>query len=436
MRRLAFALAVASLTGVLLSSCLAAAQPLPTTSGELSLPEASTATSGTAQVVSGTAGPDVITIHQNVDGSLTVTRQRPSSDRGSRRRAEARRRRRSGKRRDHGRRERDRGPDDLRRCRQRRHRRSWLRHRLYRRRARQRHDHRRDRLATCSSAEPAATAHASRSRRPDGRRTWHRQYAGGSSSSSVFAQRGETLTSPGRRHDRLPRARKTRAATPPGTCCTSPAAPSFRQRVASDVTSLLSLPDGRKLLTALDNAGRAVSVTPTSAGNQTTILNSAAAFLKSRRQPRHRLGERRRPTTPRETTIESDTQAWQRRPPFVGLYHELVHALNAATGTMQPGKSAAGVLKLELQAIGLPFKGIAFRWSPQDAGERRQPAPSSRRTACAPSSASPAGRPTEPRRGGSRRAHWRVGPCVRAWSSGRRGGRGRGVSDGVGRRRR
>ena len=40
-----------------------------------------------------------------------------------------------------------------------------------------------------------------------------------------------------------------------------------------------------------------------------------------------------------QTTVEDDSQPWMQRPPIVGLYHELIHALNAVTGTTQPGQT-------------------------------------------------------------------------------------------------
>jgi len=146
----------------------------------------------------------------------------------------------------------------------------------------------------------------------------------------------------------------------------------FRQRARSDITSLRSVPDGRKLLTSLDNAGHAVSVKQTTGGNDTTILDPTTAFLRA--GGTHGAGSASVVSyNPFETAIEGGAQAWQRRPPIVGLVHEFVHALNASTGTLQPRKDATGVLRLELQAIGLPFKGIAFRWTPRAAVSPNNP---------------------------------------------------------------
>jgi Ca2+-binding RTX toxin-like protein len=133
----------------------------------------------------------------------------------------------------------------------------------------------------------------------------------------------------------------------------------FSQRLRSDVQALLSLPIGRRLLLALDAAGRRVGVVRSTSGNRTTIRDSAAAFL--------RLTGRRGPGSastvaydPLGSITGDGTEAWMHRPPVIGLYHELVHSLNAATGSLQPRRTAAGVPKLELQAIGLPFAGIPW----------------------------------------------------------------------------
>jgi len=370
-RRLAFVIAVASLTGALLSSCLAAVQTLPPTSVALSVPEAPAGSSRPALVISGTAGADVITIHQNVDGSLTVTvKGRPQTvaavdvprlvvDGGA-------------------------GSDTI--------------------------------TADASLTEgltlfggagnDVIAVGGSGTDYIDGgpgndtitggtgfdmlfggaghdRLTLRGAsglmaggpgtdtYAGGSRASRIFAQRGEKITSPG--HVALVSlGSKDASGHAPGYVVHVTGRTAFRQRVGSDITTLLSLSDGRKLLTALDNAGHAVSVTETAGGNETAILSPAAAFLGAGGV--HGAGSATVVSyNPYETTIEGDTQAWQRRPPVVGLYHELVHALNAATGTMQPGKRAAGVLKLELQAIGLHFKGIAYRWTPKAAASPNNP---------------------------------------------------------------
>jgi Effector protein/RTX calcium-binding nonapeptide repeat (4 copies) len=360
-RRCAFVAALALLTGVLLAPPVAAAQALPKTPGVLFLPEATT-TLNTPRVIFGTAGPDIITIGQNVDGSLTVTvNQRPQTvaatdvprlvidggagndvitvdadvsagvtifggagndlidDQGS------------------GSAFIDGGPGsdtinggsgyDL----------------LFGGAGN-------DRLTLRGSSGLMAGGPGSDT------------YSGGSSSARIFARRNAKITSPGH-VTFVSFGAKDASGHTPGYVVQVTGSTSYRQQVTSELTSLLSLPDGRRLLSALDSAGQAVSITQTAGGNETTILDPATAFLGAGGV--HGAASATVISyNPYETTIEGGRQTWQSRPPIVGLYHELVHALNAATGTMQPGKTASGVLKLEYQAVGLPFKGIPFRWSP------------------------------------------------------------------------
>jgi Ca2+-binding RTX toxin-like protein len=370
-RRLAFVLAVASLTGVLLSSSLATAQTPSPWSGTRWLPESPAAASAAALPISGTARPDAIAIQQAPDGSLTVTvngraHRVPAADAprivvdgaagGDAITADA------------GVSEGltiyggagddviddggsgtvyvDGGPGD-------------------------------DIISggTGLSLLFGGTGDDQLIvRGADGGMAGGPgadTYAGGSSSTRVFAQKNEQVTSPGR-VTRVPLGSAAAAGHAPGYALQTRGSAAFRRQVSSAVTALLSVPGGRKLLTTLDGAGRAVGVTRTSDGNGTTIIDPAAAFL--------RAGGRRGAGSdsavsynPYATTIDGAAQAWQRRPPLVGLVHELVHALNAATGTMQPGQNASGVSKLELQAIGLPFKGIAFRWTPQAAARPNNP---------------------------------------------------------------
>ena len=132
----------------------------------------------------------------------------------------------------------------------------------------------------------------------------------------------------------------------------------FGLRLDADLQALLSLPCGRRLLEALDDAGKQVVISQSTGGNETTILDAPAAMLRGNGEPG--------PGSAciidyniMQTTIEDGSQPWMQRPPIVGLYHELIHALNAATGTTQPGQTD-GVPNLELQDIGLPFEGIPW----------------------------------------------------------------------------
>jgi Ca2+-binding RTX toxin-like protein len=126
----------------------------------------------------------------------------------------------------------------------------------------------------------------------------------------------------------------------------------FTARVDADLQSLLSLPSGRQLLKALNASGHTVTLSGTDGGNTTTILDTAAALLQSDGS----FGTGSSSTVSYNvmgTVISDGSEAWMHRPPIVGLFHELIHTWDAATGQLAPGVDAAGVPNLELQAIGL-----------------------------------------------------------------------------------
>jgi Ca2+-binding RTX toxin-like protein len=182
-------------------------------------------------------------------------------------------------------------------------------------------------------------------------------YSGGAGVQRFFAQPGtDRILDGAGAVTRVPIGGTNAAGGPIGSSLALPKAAAMRLRCESDVQALLSLPYGRRLLLALDAAGKHVSIVHSGTGNKTTFLDAAAAVLRAsgRRGPGSASVIGYNQTT---LVVSTGSANWMHRPPLVGLYHELIHALNAATGSVQPPVTGK---RLELQAIGLPFAGIAW----------------------------------------------------------------------------
>ncbi len=186
------------------------------------------------------------------------------------------------------------------------------------------------------------------------------RYDGGSGSQRTFAQRTDRrpFSAPGT-VTWVSLASTNAAGKPPGSSVSSVTDPAFAPRFASDMEALRSLPIGRRLLAAIDDARRSVVAAPTSGGNATQVLDAANAYLSAGGVRGGGSGSKVS-YDPYRITVGAGADPWMKRPPIVGLYHELVHAYNAATGSMQPGVTTGGVELVELQAVGLTFTGIAW----------------------------------------------------------------------------
>lgn len=133
----------------------------------------------------------------------------------------------------------------------------------------------------------------------------------------------------------------------------------YRERVSSDLDSLANLAIGQKMLDSIAQTGKEVTIKETDWGNQ--CAGGPEGYLKDdHRTPG--LGVPSTVTYNRATvTLKSDA-AWRERPPMVGLYHEMAHSYNYATGTMdswayepdgRPATGPGGTLGAEFQAVGL-----------------------------------------------------------------------------------
>ena len=133
----------------------------------------------------------------------------------------------------------------------------------------------------------------------------------------------------------------------------------FQMRVESDLEALLSVPIGRSMLTAIDDSSQVVDISQGWSGNFINFDNFYAAFLNS--DGTMGLGSGSHISyNPSKGNLYDGSLDWEIRPPIVGLYHEMVHAYNGGTGTLQPGYNSVWVPNLEQQAMGLPFDGIPW----------------------------------------------------------------------------
>ncbi|MGM9992622.1 MAG: M91 family zinc metallopeptidase [Candidatus Bruticola sp.] len=133
----------------------------------------------------------------------------------------------------------------------------------------------------------------------------------------------------------------------------------FETRIQSDLDALASIETGQKMLQALAAQGHDVNIVGTDSGNycsywQTGMLNydgSAGSGSSST-------------IAVDRSRIMISYDNWGKRPPIVGMYHEMAHAYDAGNGILDgrvfsyggrqlASDSGEGVKAAELQAVGL-----------------------------------------------------------------------------------
>lgn len=174
-------------------------------------------------------------------------------------------------------------------------------------------------------------------------------YAGGGTdrlygdrgSNTLYAQSTDTTqASNARRNVRNTFVEVVLAGNPGGTAVTVNGSAEFRERVEADLEMLRSSPLGRQMLTSFDTSGHTVTIEETADGN------SADWTRRTTGGPHPFLNPATGATGPADdSTIGYNTSrislpgpdAWRRRPPVVGLFHEMAHAYDITHGTFQPG---------------------------------------------------------------------------------------------------
>jgi len=138
----------------------------------------------------------------------------------------------------------------------------------------------------------------------------------------------------------------------------------FQFKTIAALGQIAATPTGGALLKSIDGRGKTVTIAATSGGNATGYTNPAARF-KNANGTSGAGTDAQVSYNPDLTSIGS--QAWETRPPAVGLGHELVHAEQATHGDQLSGNDAndskpdaldptqtATEKQRELQAAGIP----------------------------------------------------------------------------------
>lgn len=177
----------------------------------------------------------------------------------------------------------------------------------------------------------------------EGRDTYHP----GAGRDHIYHQAGERIHGAGRRDHR---EMIELGGPEPGASVRVEGSAEFQTRVRSDLDALRSVPSGRGLLGAIDAAGHTTSIRQTSGDN--VLVHDHRARMVENNTANGAGSDATLRYNPHETRVSDDP--WGSRPPVTGLYHELVHAQNAAEGSMPAGTTDL-VDNAELVAVGLPI---------------------------------------------------------------------------------
>jgi len=140
----------------------------------------------------------------------------------------------------------------------------------------------------------------------------------------------------------------------------------FIKTTKEHLDKIAKTPTGKKLLQSLADSGKTTTIISTSEGNAAPPKNFKGALAKgsvlkwkdSSGNEHSLTGDGSGSDTtvkynPDRKVLGKGKEDWQKRPPEVGLAHELVHADDAAHGKMD-GDKKDGVYNYERQAVGLP----------------------------------------------------------------------------------
>jgi len=113
----------------------------------------------------------------------------------------------------------------------------------------------------------------------------------------------------------------------------------FRKKTIKALDDIKKTKTGKAMLESIEKSGKKVTIKPTTGGNSETEADPSKAYFAD--EAKGKAGPGTDSTVyfnPDRDTI--GTQKWEKRPPAVGLAHELVHSEQAVNGTTKKGQAA------------------------------------------------------------------------------------------------
>ncbi len=150
----------------------------------------------------------------------------------------------------------------------------------------------------------------------------------------------------------------------------------FTERVQSDLASLAALSTGQTMLNALAANGKNVNIVDTDAGNYCSYYQDGSVLKEDGSA---NYGSDSTVAYNRSRTLISYDK-WGKRPPIVGMYHEMSHSYDAGAGvlddryfnydgTQAENTENGGVKAAELQAVGLGDVSDKVQMNPEGISE-------------------------------------------------------------------
>jgi type VI secretion system secreted protein VgrG len=106
----------------------------------------------------------------------------------------------------------------------------------------------------------------------------------------------------------------------------------FRRKTIQALNEMALTPTGRALLASLEASDQTITIKPSTGGNGASPSDGSKAQRRPDGTPGDGCGSTVR-FNPDRTVVGDGSEDWHRRPPGVGLAHELIHANHSAHGT-------------------------------------------------------------------------------------------------------